>query len=122
MTNAAMTAPIDWDAVVADNVRAELARERWTGRKAAAALGVTQTYVSRRLAGITMMSAADLQMFADLVGVPVARFFESPLSDSNRRPPLYIDGGSGEPTLVNDAECDWPGGWPDEDPKRKDAA
>ena len=60
------------------NIRAELARERWTGRKAAAALGVTQNYVSRRLSGLTPMSPGDLQMFVGLLGVTVARFFEVP--------------------------------------------
>lgn len=40
---------------------------------------------------------------------------ESPLSDSNRRPPLYIVGGSDFPTGLDGAE------WPDEEPKEKAA-
>ena len=43
-------------------------------------------YVSRRLAGTTLMSAGDLQMFADLIGVPISRFFELPDLDSNQEP------------------------------------
>jgi transcriptional regulator with XRE-family HTH domain len=86
MTDALAREDVDVDRLVADNVRAELARDRWTGRKAAAALGLTPTYVSRRLSGLTLMSPGDLQMFADLVNVPVARFFELPHLDSNQEP------------------------------------
>ena len=77
MTDALMPKPVDWDTTVADNVRGELARQRWTGRKAAAALGITQNYVSRRLSGLTPMSPADLVMFSDLLEVPIARFFDA---------------------------------------------
>lgn len=67
-----------WDQLVADNIKEEMTRSRWTGRKAAAALGLTPTYVSRRLRGETVISPTDLKMFADLLGVPVQRFFEMP--------------------------------------------
>lgn len=64
--------------VVADNIRAELSRQRWTGRKAAAALGLTPTYVSRRLSGNTPLDANDIFMFAEFLSVPVSQLFKIP--------------------------------------------
>ena len=77
----------DLNHVVADNVRAELSRQRWTGRKAAEALGLTPTYVSRRLSGETHLSPADLIMFARFLRVSVA----------------YLVGETDDPRPLNDA-------------------
>lgn len=62
--------------VVADNIRAELSRQRWSGRKAAIALGLTPTYVSRRLSGETPLDANDIYMFAEFLSAPVSKLFE----------------------------------------------
>ncbi len=86
MSNAPMPRVIDWDLQVSENIRAEMARQRWTGRKAANALGVTQNYLYRRLSGVSAMSPTDLVMFAGLLEVPVARFFRLPDLDSNQEP------------------------------------
>ena len=61
--------------LVAANLRAEMGRQRWTGRKMAAALGMTAPYVNRRMSGATPMTAEDMVMFADLIGIPVTRLF-----------------------------------------------
>lgn len=89
-----MTSPdaysIDTDrtrAVIASNLAAELKRQRWTGRSAASALGLSQPYVSRRLTGDTELSGSDLALFAGFLKVPVSRFFvELPDLDSNQEP------------------------------------
>ncbi|MWV50098.1 hypothetical protein GRS96_12545 [Rathayibacter sp. VKM Ac-2803] len=75
MTTSQIQPSLDVNMMVANNVRAELSRERWTGRKAAVALGLTPTYVSRRLSGETPMTPADLVMFSDFLSIPVGRFF-----------------------------------------------
>ena len=62
--------------LVAANLAAELTRQRWSGRKAAAALGLTNVYVSRRASGELECSASDLAMFAEFLDIPVSRFFE----------------------------------------------
>jgi len=51
-------------------------KQRWSARKAAVALGVQHTFISRRLSGETAMDADDMEMFARLLDVPVASFFE----------------------------------------------
>lgn len=61
---------------IAFNLTKELKRQRWTGRAAATALGLTQPYVSRRMTGAVDLTGSDLTMFADFLEVPVARFFE----------------------------------------------
>ncbi len=62
---------------VATNLDHMLKAQRWTRRSAAAQLGLTHTYVNSRAAGTTDLSASDLVMFADLLEVPVARFFDA---------------------------------------------
>ena len=76
MTNADVQSALDPNQVVAANLRAEMSRQRWTGRKMAGALGLTQTYVNRRTSGITPLTPADIVLFADLIGVPVWKLFE----------------------------------------------
>lgn len=60
--------------------------QRWSARKAAAALGVQHTFISRRLSGETPMDADDMEMFARLLNVDVAMFFarnpENPMQNS----------------------------------------
>lgn len=49
-----------------------MTRRRMSGRKLAAALGVSQTYVSTRLTGATPMDLIDLERFASALDVEVA--------------------------------------------------
>ncbi len=60
---------------VAAEVRAQLARKRLSGVRAARALGWTQNYISRRLTGTVPFDVADLVAVADLLEVPVDSFF-----------------------------------------------
>lgn len=77
MTTAISPNTPDWDSVVADNLRAEAARQRWSGRKIADRLGVAPQWVNRRLSGETTVSPADLMLFAEFFGVPVSTFFQT---------------------------------------------
>jgi transcriptional regulator with XRE-family HTH domain len=63
---------------VAAEVRAQLARQKISGRQAAAQLGWTQPYMSRRLTGEIPFNVADLAALAELLGVPAKRFLEGP--------------------------------------------
>lgn len=56
--------------LVAENVRAELARRRLTQEQAGAAIGLTQKAMSRRLTGEVEFSASELQKLAGLLEVP----------------------------------------------------
>lgn len=79
--------------LVAAEVRAELARQQMPGVRAARALGWTQNYISVRLRGDVPFSLADLEVMADLLGVPVTKFFEVMTTDVRRRescPPLDV--------------------------------
>lgn len=60
---------------VTAEIRAELARQRISGRELARRLGNTQMYVARRLSGEVDPSAGDLAAFAAVLQVPVASFF-----------------------------------------------
>lgn len=88
MTNAlGNTAIASTRELIAANLDAELARQRWTKRKAAAALGLSHVYVSRRAAGEVELSGSDLAMFATFLNIPVSRFFVGlPDLDSNQEP------------------------------------
>jgi transcriptional regulator with XRE-family HTH domain len=57
----------DIDQRAAWNLRALLAGERWSGRKAATALGLAPMYVTRRLNGQTEISFSDIVLFAGLL-------------------------------------------------------
>lgn len=72
MTTPTMRSPHE---VVADEVRAALARRRISGRAAARELGWTSDYIHRRLDGRTALDANDLVALARLLDVPVASFF-----------------------------------------------
>jgi transcriptional regulator with XRE-family HTH domain len=63
---------------VAGEVRAALARQRFSGRQAALRLGWTPPYLSRRLIGEIPFDVADLQAIADLLELPITVFFEQP--------------------------------------------
>lgn len=56
---------------VAATVRAELARQRKTQRDLAAALGISQQTVSRRLAGETPFAIDEIEAAARFLGVSV---------------------------------------------------
>lgn len=71
----AESAPSDRE-LVALNVAAELARQRWSYRKAADELGVSAMYISRRISGDTGFTVEDLRALARLLDVPVSRFFD----------------------------------------------
>lgn len=67
----------DWNSVVADNIRAEMARQRWTGRKMAAALGLAPAWVNRRTSGASTLDPNDIKLFADFLNVEIAELFET---------------------------------------------
>lgn len=71
-----MTEPRLPEAVAAE-IRAELARQRLSARRAAARLGWTQAYLSRRLNGDVPFDVEDIEALADLLGVVPERFFRS---------------------------------------------
>jgi transcriptional regulator with XRE-family HTH domain len=61
---------------VAAEVRAGLARQKLSGVRAARKLGWTQNYISRRLSGSVPFDVTDLVAIAELLDIPVTRFFE----------------------------------------------
>ena len=61
--------------IVAHNLTTLLTENRWSGRKAAMALGLNPMYVTRRMSGDVECSASDLALFADFLSVPVGAFF-----------------------------------------------
>lgn len=54
---------------IADNLSAEIKRNRWSGRKMAAALGLSQPYIARRASGETELSASDIIVFAEFLQI-----------------------------------------------------
>ncbi|WP_425561529.1 helix-turn-helix domain-containing protein [Leucobacter komagatae] len=58
--------------MVADNLAAELARRRISGRQASAAMGLSVPYVARRISGETPLDVNDLFAFSALLGVSPA--------------------------------------------------
>jgi transcriptional regulator with XRE-family HTH domain len=60
---------------VAAEVRAQLARRRMSGRRAAFALGWKQPYIARRLSGEIPFDVNDLAALAQLLELPVSEFF-----------------------------------------------
>jgi len=79
---------------VAAEVRAHLARQRISGRQAAFALGWKQPYIARRLSGEIPFDVSDLAKIADLLGVPVTAFFETPAAAAYARPLPAIPTGA----------------------------
>lgn len=61
--------------MVANNIRAEMARQRWSGRKLATRLGVQPTWVNRRTSGATPLDPNDIALFADVLGVSIQSLF-----------------------------------------------
>jgi transcriptional regulator with XRE-family HTH domain len=57
--------------IVAGNVRAELARRGVSQAKAAAHLGVSAIWLSRRLTGVVDMRISEVDAFAEFLGVPI---------------------------------------------------
>lgn len=55
---------------LADNVRAEMARQRLTQFDLARALNLSQAAVSRRLSGLTPFDVNEVQAVGDLLGLP----------------------------------------------------
>jgi transcriptional regulator with XRE-family HTH domain len=69
---------------VAAEVRAELARKKISGIRAAKALGWSQYYVSVRLRGEVAFSLADLEKMAEYLEIPVMKFFGSARAGESR--------------------------------------
>ncbi|MBO2459357.1 helix-turn-helix domain-containing protein [Actinomadura violacea] len=59
---------------VAAEVRAQLARRRISGRRAALTMGWTEHYMSRRLTGKTPLDVNDLAAIAAVLNVPISTF------------------------------------------------
>lgn len=57
---------------IASAVRAEVARQRVSQQTIAAATGLTQSAVSRRMTGVIDFSATELRQIAELLEVPAA--------------------------------------------------
>ena len=57
--------------VVAESVRVEMARRRMTQRSLAAATGMSQSYIGRRMTGEMPFTTDDLALIATALGVPV---------------------------------------------------
>lgn len=55
--------------IVADNLRAELARKRMSGRTAAVALGVNHVWVARRVNAEVEMNVSDIVAFSNLLDI-----------------------------------------------------
>lgn len=62
-------------AVIAGEVRAELARRQMTTNEVAQQLGWTQPYLWRRMKGQVAFDVGDLAAIAELLEVPVTAFF-----------------------------------------------
>lgn len=65
---------------VAAGVRARLAWQRISARKAALELGWSEPYMSRRLVGSVPFDVSDLEQLAGLLDLPVTAFFEEPFA------------------------------------------
>jgi transcriptional regulator with XRE-family HTH domain len=60
---------------VAANIRAEVARQQIPQTRLAAALGLSQQAISRRLLGRTSLTVDELEAFASILNVEVAVLF-----------------------------------------------
>lgn len=70
--------------------------ERWTNRKAAAALGLTHTYVGRRRNGENDLTFADVEMFASLLRLTPEQLFAELRSAALSPSPVNDEGRSEE--------------------------
>lgn len=86
--------------LVAEDVRAELARRRLSGSALAVLLGQSQKWVSRRLSGEVAFDVDDLERIARALGLGVGVFLDGgratsarplqlPRLDSNQQPADY---------------------------------
>ena len=67
-----MTAP-SFNDLVSEEVRAEMARQRTSQHKLAAACGWTQAYLARRLTGRVTFSTTDLELISAALRVPLTQ-------------------------------------------------
>lgn len=74
-----MAHPTGTTALVAANVRAELARQRKSGRAVAEALNQPASTFSRRLSGAIPFTVTELADLAGYLDVPLARFMPEEL-------------------------------------------
>jgi transcriptional regulator with XRE-family HTH domain len=115
------------DAMVGVRVDMVMTVRRITQTALAEQMGVSQSVLSKKIRGSVTWSVSELISAAYHLGTSVAFLVgeiqeagptpdpvSSPVSDSNRRPPLYIVDGSG-------LDDDGPGSWPSEPDKRKTA-
>jgi len=72
-----MTEPNSPSSRIAGEIRAALARARIPQTDVADALNMSQASVSRRLTGDTPLDVNELQVIADLVGVPMVEFLRA---------------------------------------------
>lgn len=83
--------------LVAANLTQYMDERRWTGRSFALAHGFTPIYVQRRMSGEVEMSATDLKVFADHLGIKVQDLYKpqgktKAPSGSNRPGPRALYG------------------------------
>lgn len=71
--------------VVAGEVRAEIARQRQSGRRIALQLGWTENYMSRRLTGKAPFDVNDLAAIAGVLEVPMVSFVPADLGIIKRK-------------------------------------
>jgi transcriptional regulator with XRE-family HTH domain len=93
MSNTQTSHALDADSIrptVAANLKALLKQHRWSERKAAVRLGLTQGYINRRTSGETELSTSDIVMFAPLFDLAPATLTDEllklPHLDSNQEP------------------------------------
>src|SRR4029077_11575110 len=82
-------------ATVAEEVRALMGRHQVSGNRLAVMTGMTQSSMSRRLAGLYPFTVDELEVIADAFGVPITSLFGRPQPprgrglprlDSNQQP------------------------------------
>lgn len=70
---------------VASEIRAWIGRRQTTGRKIAAKIGKSQTWVSTRTRGETPITIDDLHLFAEALEVEVASLLPTPARTADQR-------------------------------------
>ena len=65
-------------AIVAYNLREQMKGQRWSGRAFATSLGLPPAYIQRRMSGDSELSATDLKVFAEKLGVKIQDFYKVP--------------------------------------------
>lgn len=71
--------------MVADEVRAEMARQRKTAADLASAIGTTQHTVGRRLNGSTPFNVAEVASIAELFGTTADALIRAALSHETKK-------------------------------------